>query len=646
MSRNLRGYGHPVVVVILALLVAVTVAGFGWVGWLEGPENFYHDLWHRLAGVRYQPQHVALVVLDEATLKKYPEPLVCWTPHFGRVIQVLRQVGAKIIGLDYIFQVSIEAWLKNLSPPLSSLNLNYDKPFLDQLSDGKIILAAHRGIDAQSKSQFILPIPSYVQALPGQKQDLGLINLFNDDDGVIRHYVPALADDQGQVMLTFAKLLAMRAEGRDPETVIDNLKRESAIQAWSADAPEPKIVKGLPRIGFVGPPKTFLRLSMLRLLSPDAENDSEIQGLKDKVVLVAYEPEALQDIHSTPYSVSFWPWPGNDMSGPEIHANIMETLITGIYPKLVPVYLSLLYLCIVILASALIFYFLRSLTGLAAGAIMAGLTAILAYLAFKQYWLLPTADVQLGILISYMGILGIKLTGEEREKNRLRKIFSRYVDDDVVEKLVASGRLPDLEGELCHITVLFADIRNFTTISEKLKPRQVVEMLNSYLSCACDSIQIKGGMVDKFIGDAVMAVFGAPVSYPDHARRALEAALELEKKARDLRTWMQRHFSGNDLPEFAIGIGLHTGEAIVGNIGSSKRLEYTAIGDTVNAASRLESLTKELGWTIVASKNTIEAAPGVVTGRKEIRMVKGRKEPVEVFEVMDLNDEIKFLNKK
>jgi adenylate cyclase len=373
-------------------------------------------------------------------------------------------------------------------------------------------------------------------------------------------------------------------------------------------------------------------------LSPGAENDAQIQALKNKVVLVAYEPETLQDIHPTPYSLSLLPWPGEDMSGPEIHANILETLITGIYPKPVPYFLSVLYLAGVIMASVASFHFLRPLSGLAAGTVMAGLAAGLAFLAFKQYWLLPTADVQLGILLSFMSTLAMKLTGEEREKARLRKIFSRYVDDEVVEKLLASGRLPNLGGEVFRITVLFADIRNFTTISEKLSPRQVVEMLNHYLHCACNAIQTQGGTVDKFIGDAVMAVFGAPVSCPDHSRRALEAALELAKKARELRTWMLDHFSGMDLPEFAIGIGVYTGEAIVGNIGSPNRLEYTAIGDTVNAASRLESLTKDLGWTIVAGKSTIAATPGVVTGRSEIRPVKGRKESVEVFEVIGLNE--------
>jgi adenylate cyclase len=242
----------------------------------------------------------------------------------------------------------------------------------------------------------------------------------------------------------------------------------------------------------------------------------------------------------------------------------------------------------------------------------------------------------LGLILSYVGILGIKLTGEERERARIRKIFSRYVTDEVVEKLLASGRLPDLGGEAYRVTVLFSDIRNFTTISEKLAPHQVVEMLNTYFSLACEAILAQGGSVDKFIGDAIMAVFGAPVPYPDQARRALRAALDLAQKAQEFRAWMAEHFRGLDLPDFAIGVGLHTGEAIVGNIGSPRRLEFTAIGDTVNAASRLESLTKELGWTIVASSSTIAAAPGVVTGRQETRTVKGRKEPLQVFEVLGL----------
>jgi adenylate cyclase len=212
------------------------------------------------------------------------------------------------------------------------------------------------------------------------------------------------------------------------------------------------------------------------------------------------------------------------------------------------------------------------------------------------------------------------------------------VDDDVLEKLLASGMLPDLGGEACQVTVLFADIRNFTTISERLEPHQVVEMLNTYLSQACESILAQGGTVDKFIGDAVMAVFGAPAPHPDHARRALRAALDLAAKAREIRSWMNRRFGDKELPDFAIGIGLHTGEAIVGNIGSPRRLEFTAIGDTVNAASRLESLTKELGWTIVASQSTIAAAPGVMTGRQETRQVKGRQEPLEVFEVLGFTE--------
>jgi adenylate cyclase len=170
-----------------------------------------------------------------------------------------------------------------------------------------------------------------------------------------------------------------------------------------------------------------------------------------------------------------------------------------------------------------------------------------------------------------------------------------------------------------------------------LSAHEVVEMLNAYFSLICDPILEHGGTVDKFIGDAVMAVFGAPAPQPDHARRALSTALAMAARAEEFQAWMAQRFPEKGLPQFHIGIGVHSGEAVVGNIGSLKRLEYTAIGDTVNIASRLESLTKELGWTIIASAQAVEAAgPGVKTGATQESRLKGREELVQIHEIIGL----------
>ena len=640
MTKNVRRKDTLLLVAVLLLLVYGAVAGLTWAGWLERPEEIYYDLWHQLAGVRYQPQQVVIVTLDEKTLQEHPqEPLVCFTPHFARVLEILRRVGAKSIGMDYIFQVSISSWLETLDLPLTPLLRNYDGPFKEQLASGQVVLAGNLSIDEHQKSKIMGPIQAYFSCLPRPEADLGLVNFYNDDDGTIRRFVPALADDYGQVAFTFGKLLALRAAHRDPVALLKRLRHDPALQAWSGVDPEGINSSTFPLIGFVGPPGTFPRISLGRFLGPAAEKEPAIQALKDKVVIVAYEPATLQDSHPTPYSLSLWPWSGSDMSGPEIHANIIETLLTGKFPRPLPRWLTSLYLLCILMAASALFYWLSPRRGLAAGLVLCALAALGAYLLFCRYWLLPTANAQLAVILSYIGFLGIKLTGEERERARIRKIFSRYVADEVVEKLLASGKWPDLGGEAFQVTVLFSDIRNFTTISERLGPRQVVEMLNAYLSQACESILAQGGTVDKFIGDAVMAVFGAPVPYPDHARRALKAALDLAQKAQEFSNWMQQRFGNLDLPDFAIGIGLHTGEAIVGNIGSPKRLEFTSIGDTVNASSRLESLTKELGWTIVASHSTIVAAPGVITGRQETRTVRGRQEPLQIYEVLGLKED-------
>ena len=239
----------------------------------------------------------------------------------------------------------------------------------------------------------------------------------------------------------------------------------------------------------------------------------------------------------------------------------------------------------------------------------------------------------------FVTAFAVRFRGEARARERLRKLFSKYVSASVVEKIVGSDELPDLRGEAVEVSVLFSDIRNFTTISERLSPHEVVEMLNAYFEKACIPLLAEGGSIDKFIGDAVMVEFGAPVKQTDHALRAIRAAVALERVAHDINLWMARRFFDRGLPEFHIGIGIHTGEVVMGNIGSSQRMEYTAIGDTVNVASRLEGITKTLGCVIAASQRTIDAAgEGVVTGRQEKVQVKGREVPLEVFEVIGLRE--------
>jgi adenylate cyclase len=201
--------------------------------------------------------------------------------------------------------------------------------------------------------------------------------------------------------------------------------------------------------------------------------------------------------------------------------------------------------------------------------------------------------------------------------------------------LLKSGKRPELGGQSQAMTVLFSDIRNFTTISERLNAKEVVEMLNTYFERACAPLLAEGGSIDKFIGDAIMVEFGSPLPVADHALRGVRAAIALRAVAEAFSVWMTQRFPGRNLPKFAVGIGLHSGEAVIGNIGSPTRMEFTAIGDTVNLASRLEGMTKEIGCAILASEATIvEAGTTVVCGRSEVIRVKGRNEAVRVFEVL------------
>ena len=286
---------------------------------------------------------------------------------------------------------------------------------------------------------------------------------------------------------------------------------------------------------------------------------------------------------------------------------------------------------------ALLFIFWLNLLRFSIGA-----TAYAAALALALFitfgWLAPPHPNELGAMTAGMVMLlliGLSLTRSNRamlEEATTKQMMERYLPPQLVGRLFSGGASLEPGGEARTVTLLFADIRGFTTIAERLPAEAVVDLLNAALSRLSDAVFAHSGTLDKFTGDGLMAIFGAPVAQPDDAARAVAAGLAMLEAIRDLDAQQPA-----GAPRLAIGVGIHTGEAIVGNIGSARRLDYTAIGDAVNLASRVEGLTKELGAPLLLSRATRDAAlaaPGAdplhFTAAGEAP-VKGRSRPVELF---------------
>jgi adenylate cyclase len=215
-----------------------------------------------------------------------------------------------------------------------------------------------------------------------------------------------------------------------------------------------------------------------------------------------------------------------------------------------------------------------------------------------------------------------------RERETIKQAFSGYLSHEILDLIIRNGKLPELKGERRRITVLFADVRNFTTMSETKAPEEVVELMSKFFERMVEVVQRNHGMVDKFTGDGMMVIFGAPVEDLEHERHAVISSIEMQQALEELRN----HWEVQGRPGFRMGIGINSGSAVVGNIGSQAHMEYTAIGDTVNLAARLQDATKEFGAEIVISKATHDAIQSGIDGRRlgELQ-VKGRLQSVEVY---------------
>jgi adenylate cyclase len=398
------------------------------------------------------------------------------------------------------------------------------------------------------------------------------------------------------------------------------LREESGALAGPADTPVSQLAARSWRIDFTGPAGAFTTFPSEPLVQlaragtvPDPDNP-----FRDRIVLVGATFAESRDHFPTPTGL---------MAGVEIHAHMVNTLLSrrALLPP--PWYLNVALLTLVCVSISVLSLWLRPLwLALVGLALVAGLAAA-SYEAYTRggYWLDFLAPL-IGMLVYLQGAHVLR-------RRRLRSAFGQYVSPEIMDRVLQTGT--PLGGEVRRVTVLMSDLRGFTTMSERLAPEIVSEMMNEYFTAMVDVILAHRGLVQDFIGDAIMAVYGAPLDDPEHCWHAAHTAVAMHAALEGLN----RRWEAQDRGPLAMGIAVHTGEAFAGTLGAPRKKKYAVLGDTVNTTSRMEGLNRDLGTGILISGAVLAVLKDrvVVRDRGSVT-VKGRRQPIEIHELMSLTE--------
>ncbi|MEW6219509.1 MAG: adenylate/guanylate cyclase domain-containing protein [Thermodesulfobacteriota bacterium] len=488
---------------------------------------------------------------------------------------------------------------------------------------------AVRGFDPSPWLFQALYADANLPLLEGAAVASGFFNIFPDTDGLVRK-VPLLMAYGQEIYPSL--MLETLATGLGSPTVVLRLAQTGKGLVSSGVKYELKIgehivptdEQGAMRIRYCGPAFSFPYLSLVDVL--DGTVAPEV--FAGAYVLVGTSAPGLMDIRATPTAQIF--------PGVEIHAHALNTILTGAHlrrpdwiPGLEQAYLAVVSLLLIILLPRI-------------GAIPGGVLVLAtsAGLGFASYWLFAHRGFLLDMLYPLLTTASLFTSGtflnfvfKERESRKIRGAFGHYVSPAVVHELLQHPERLTLTGEERPMTILFSDIRGFTSISEGMTPQELCQFINEYLTPMTQLILDARGTVDKFIGDAIMAFWNAPQDDPEHAVHACQAALAMLRRLPVLnREWQAR-----GLKPIGIGVGIHSGPARVGNMGSDQRFDYTAMGDTVNLASRLEGVNKLYGTGIIASAATRDLVTGRGFAFRQLDRVrvKGKGEPVTIFELVE-----------
>ena len=626
-------------------------------------------------GTRPVSGRVVIVAIDEKSLHqegRWPWP----RSRLAKLVDRLAESGAAVVGLDLLFpekdiyvpfetvkseigkkdlsgmdRNKLVAWLEEVGDSDSRLAaairkservvLGYYVYFSEQQAEGSAEPLGPREMELLDFSQYSLVqsddpsrdpdfLPSMyavglsLPSLMDAANSAGYVSYVAERDGVLRR-VPMVQVHNNAVFPPFSLQVLREAAKVNsavrlfPHRVGEILLGETAI---------PVSEEGEFLINFYGPGNSFTHLSASDVISGRVGAEQ----LKDKIVLVGSTAAAIPDLHTTPYGPLY--------PGVEVHASVIENILDRKFlrfPPWVPLLDTMMILGTGLLLGLAALYFKAVGT---AAFLASGIGGYLLcdYFFFTQQGLwIHTIYPVFSQLLVYFGITLYRFTFEEREKRFIKGAFSQYLAPAVVDRLVENPKLLNLGGEDKVLTAFFSDVAGFSTIAEQLTAGQLVDLLNEYLTEMTDILMYYQGTVDKFEGDAIIAFFGAPIDFKDHATRTCFAALDMQKRLVELReTWRQegRH-------ELFMRIGINTGEVKVGNMGSRNRFDYTMIGDTVNLAARLEGVNKQYFTYTLMSEFTYEMAKQDIEAREidSIRVV-GKSEPIKIYELLGRKGEM------
>jgi len=600
---------------------------------------------------------VIILGISNETIQELPQPYNTWPiPRnlYAKAIENLNRAGVRVIGIDLLFDEKDK--YSNLN---DSLLFNTIKKYKNVVVAGKLEQTDWR---YEIKN---LNGTNYGNLFYTADSSIGIVNVLPDEDGVLRNYVPFFHDPVSDRLLPSFSFSVMskffKADSKSELRKKDNYFEFSGIKI-------PAFTSNTIFINYYGPSGTFKQINLIDVI--DDENfktrteietgedinifDDKESGLlyselfKNKIVLIgSVEPED-KDL----FPVSIHPEEdesisGNLMYGVEVHANVIQMIMDQNFLRRGSFLIRFITIFILIITGLNLFAKVRALKlkfDFLAELINLIIVLVILYLLYELYFYLfikynsinlfvPPA---LGMVSAYFGSAIVDFLKERKQKILIKGMFSQYLNPELVDELVNHPERLTLGGVRKNMTVLFSDLANFTTISEKTEPEVLVEMLNKYFDEMTEIIFETKGTLDKFEGDAIMAFWNAPIDDEKHQYNASLAALKMKKKVNELKGYWSS-IVGFD---FSIRVGINSGEMIVGNMGGKKKFDYTVIGDNVNLASRLETINKVYGTDIIISEFVYEKIKNDFIARElDLIIVKGKTVPVKIFQLIDLEEQ-------